>query len=88
MADVEVDFEQAQKDVETLTKRPANDDLLALYAYYKQATAGDATGKRPSMADLKGRAKHDAWASQKGTDAEAAKTAYTNKVKQLLDADA
>lgn len=87
MADVQADFEQAQKDVETLTKRPGNDDLLALYAYYKQATEGDVSGKRPGMTDLKGRAKHDAWASQKGTDAEAAMTAYTNKVKQLLDAD-
>lgn len=87
MADVQADFEQAQKDVETLTTRPGNDDLLALYAYYKQATVGDVEGKRPGMTDLKGRAKYDAWAKLKGTDPEDAKVAYTKKVQQLLDAD-
>ncbi len=29
-------FEQAQKDVKTLTRRPSNDDMLALYSLYKQ----------------------------------------------------
>ncbi|MDT0619190.1 MAG: acyl-CoA-binding protein [Salinisphaeraceae bacterium] len=87
MADVTAEFEQAQKDVETLTKRPSNEDLLALYAHYKQATAGDVAGKRPGMTDFKGRAKYDAWAKLKGTDAEAAMRAYIAKVGQLLDAE-
>ena len=39
--DLKSRFEQAQKDVETLSSRPKNDDLLALYAHYKQATVGD-----------------------------------------------
>ncbi len=87
MADVKAEFEQAQKDVETLTRRPSNEDLLALYAHYKQATAGDVAGKRPGMTDFKGRAKYDAWAKLKGTDAEAAMQAYVAKVGQLLDAE-
>lgn len=87
MADVKAEFEQAQKDVETLTKRPSNEDLLALYAHYKQATAGDVAGKRPGMTDFKGRAKYDAWARLKGTDAESAMQAYVAKVGQLLDAE-
>lgn len=87
MADVKAEFEQAQKDVETLTRRPSNEDLLALYAHYKQATAGDVAGKRPGMTDFKGRAKYDAWAKLKGTDAEDAMQAYVAKVGQLLDAE-
>ena len=47
MAD-KAQFEQAQKDVKTLSKKPDNDDLLFLYAHYKQGSAGDVSGKRPA----------------------------------------
>ncbi|MAA74445.1 MAG: acyl-CoA-binding protein [Salinisphaeraceae bacterium] len=87
MSDLKAAFEQAQKDVETLTRRPGNDDLLALYANYKQATAGDVSGKRPGLTDFKGRAKHDAWAKLAGRDADTAMQAYVDKVKALLEAD-
>ena len=56
MAD-KAQFEQAQKDVKTLSKKPDNDDLLFLYAHYKQGSAGDVSGKRPGMLDMVGRAK-------------------------------
>lgn len=87
MADLTASFEQAQKDVEMLSTRPANDDLLALYAFFKQGTVGDVQGKRPSFADLKGRAKYDAWAKLKGTDRDTAMNGYIDKVNSLLDAD-
>ena len=84
MSDTQAQFEQAQKDVETLTSRPSNDDLLALYANYKQATAGDVSGKRPGFTDLKGRAKYDAWAKMEGSDKEQAMQSYVAKVNALL----
>lgn len=84
MAELKQAFEQARKDVKTLTSRPSNDDLLALYANFKQATVGDASGKRPGFTDMKGRAKFDAWAKLKGTDAEAAMRQYLDKVQRLL----
>ena len=28
-------FEQAQRDVKTLTQRPSNEDMLSLYAHFK-----------------------------------------------------
>lgn len=87
MSDVKANFEQAQKDVETLSSRPGNDDLLALYAHYKQANDGDVSGKRPGMTDFKGRAKYDAWAKLKGTDENTAMQGYIDKVNALLDAD-
>ncbi len=62
MADLKAQFEQAQKDVKTLTKKPSNDDLLTLYSLFKQGSSGDVTGSRPGMLDMVGRAKYDAWA--------------------------
>lgn len=84
MSDLKSQFEQAQQDVETLTSRPSNEDLLALYANYKQATAGEVQGKRPGFTDLKGRAKYDAWAKLKGTSQDDAMQAYIDKVSALL----
>ena len=76
MSDLATRFEDAQARVKTLSKMPSNDDLLSLYAFYKQATAGDVSGSRPGMLDLKGRAKYDAWAKRKGLATDAAITAY------------
>ncbi|MFZ5439992.1 MAG: acyl-CoA-binding protein [Myxococcota bacterium] len=77
-------FEDAQKRVKTLTKTPSNDELLELYALFKQATAGDVSGSRPGMFDLKGRAKFDAWTKKKGTGRDQAMTAYVALVNRLL----
>lgn len=69
-------FAEAKGRVEGLKKRPSNDQLLELYAYYKQATDGDVSGSRPGMLDLKGRAKFDAWAKAKGTGKDDAMKKY------------
>ncbi|MEZ4267369.1 MAG: acyl-CoA-binding protein [Myxococcota bacterium] len=57
--------------------------LLALYGLYKQATDGDATGARPGMLDVRGRAKHDAWAGRAGQSREAAMQEYIDTVDRL-----
>lgn len=77
-------FEQAQIDVKTLSQRPSNDDMLALYAHFKQGTAGDVDGSRPGMFDMINRAKYDAWAKLKGMSQAAAQQAYIDKVNALL----
>ena len=84
MADIKAAFEQAQKDVKTLTKRPGNEDMLFLYAHFKQAAEGDVKGSRPGMLDMVGRAKYDAWAKLKGTKADDAMKKYVDKVATLL----
>lgn len=76
-------FADAKGRVETLTSRPSNDQLLELYAFYKQATEGDATGSRPGMFDLKGRAKFDAWAKAKGIGKDDAMKKYVALVDRL-----
>lgn len=84
---LEEDFAEAQERVKQLSRRPGNDDLLKLYSLYKQATAGDATGKRPGMLDIVNRAKFDAWAERKGTDRGAAMQAYVELVAELRRKD-
>lgn len=84
MADLKAQFEQAQADVKTLTKRPGNDDMLALYSFFKQASQGDVSGSRPGMLDMVGRAKYDAWAKLKGTGKDDAIKKYIDKVAALL----
>jgi len=83
MPDLNKQFETAVADVKTLTKRPDNEDMLRLYAHYKQATAGDVTGDRPGALDFANRAKFDAWAKLKGTDSTKAKEAYVKLVERL-----
>jgi acyl-CoA-binding protein len=84
MADLKAEFAKAQADVKTLTKRPDNNDMLFLYAHFKQASEGDVSGKRPGMLDVVGRAKYDAWAKLAGTTSDAAMKAYVSKVDALL----
>ncbi len=81
---VEQDFADAQERVKQLSRRPGNKELLELYALYKQATEGDAAGKRPSMLDPVGRAKHDAWAARRGVDRTAAMQEYVRVVERLV----
>jgi len=81
--DLKATFEKAAEDVKKITDRPSNEDLLELYALYKQATEGDVKGTRPGLLDLKGRAKYDAWALKKGMAAPTAMESYVNLVQKL-----
>jgi acyl-CoA-binding protein len=78
------DFSAAQARVKQLSRTPASDELLELYAYYKQATTGDASGERPGMLDFKGRAKFDAWSARKGLGKDQAMNAYVSLVEKLV----
>ena len=85
MSDLDEQFAKAQVDVKTLTTRPSNDDLLELYATFKQATAGEAANaKKPGRFDLVGKAKYDAWTKLAGVPADDAKQRYVATVQRLL----
>ncbi len=79
------EFAQAQLDAKGLSSRPSNETLLKLYAFYKQATAGDVEGERPGVFDFVGAAKYDAWTEVKGWSADDAKSAYVELVGSLKD---
>jgi acyl-CoA-binding protein len=83
MADLRTEFEAAAGDAKQLPARPDNDTLLQLYALYKQATAGDVTGKRPGMLAVVERAKYDAWAKLSGTTKDSAMQSYVALVTRL-----
>ena len=76
-------FDAAVADSKTLDERPDNQTLLRIYGLFKQASEGDATGKRPGFTDLVGRAKYDAWAAVKGTAGDAAMKRYIDLVDSL-----
>ncbi|KXX69814.1 acyl-CoA-binding protein [Flammeovirga sp. SJP92] len=76
-------FKDAQVRVNQLSERPSNDDLLKLYAFFKQATEGDVNTERPGGFDFKGNAKWDAWKKIEGTSTEDAESKYITLVNQL-----
>lgn len=79
-------FELAQERVKKLKSAPSAGELLGLYSLYKQATLGDATGPRPGILDMRGRAKFDAWNSRASLSKQDARTAYVDLVDQLIKA--
>ena len=81
--DLTQQFESAVTRSRELRSRPSNEDLLSLYALYKQATEGDVTGERPGGFDFKAIAKYDAWAGQKGKSKEDAMREYVELVARL-----
>jgi acyl-CoA-binding protein len=83
MSDLQTEFEKAAQEAQQMPKKPDNQTLLKLYAYYKQATTGNVSGKRPGFTDMVGRAKYDAWKRIKGMDKDAAMQAYIDLVIQL-----
>ena len=83
MATLKSRFEQAVVGSKKLPERPDNATLLQIYALYKQATQGDATGKRPGFMDLVGRAKWDAWKAVGGKSANEAMQAYVDLIESL-----
>ena len=76
-------FEAAAKDAQKLKKRPDDEDMLRLYAQYKQASEGDVSGDRPGAFSFVERAKFDAWAKLKGTDSTKAMESYVKLVERL-----
>ena len=83
MSDLTAAFEAAVAESKNLPEKPDNATLLQIYALYKQATQGDADGKRPGFSDIVGRAKWDAWAAIKGKSTEEAQQAYIDLIESL-----
>ena len=83
MADLRAKFEQAVADSKKLSEKPDNATLLRLYALFKQASSGDADGKRPGFGDMIGRAKWDAWNAIAGKSKDDAMQEYVDLVESL-----
>lgn len=66
-------------------KKITNDEKLALYGLYKQATVGDNTTAQPWAVQLEAKAKWGAWNDNKGKSKETAEAEYIALVKNLLN---
>lgn len=82
--ELDTQFSEAGERIKTLTERPSNEELLQLYAFFKQGTEGDVNGPKPGMFDFKGAAKYQYWEKLKGMASEEAKQGYVNLVNELL----
>lgn len=81
---VQEQFEKAQEKVKSLTQRPSNEELLDLYAFFKQVSDGDNTTSKPGMFDMKGQFKWKAWKDKSGMTKDAAMQGYINLVDKML----
>jgi acyl-CoA-binding protein len=82
--DLKKEFEEAAEKSKNMSRRPTNEELLRLYALYKQGSEGDVTGERPGGFDFKGIAKYDSWEELKGMSQDKAKEEYIAFVNKLL----
>lgn len=83
MDDLDAQFSQALADSKSLDEMPDNMTLLKLYALYKQASSGDATGERPGAFDMINRAKWDAWEGLRGRSKGDAMQNYIDLIESL-----
>lgn len=76
-------LQEAAEKSKQLPVRPSNEELLKLYALYKQATEGDVKGERPGGFDFKAIAKYDAWKALEGMPEDQAANSYIGLVDEL-----
>jgi len=77
------DFENAVIAAKSLRDRPDNEDMLLLYALFKQGTTGDVNVPKPGFFDFVGVAKFEAWEKVRGTSQDDAKSQYVALVRKL-----
>ena len=80
---VDQEFAVARKRIEELYTRLDNATIRKVYAYYKQATVGDISGKRPGALRFRDRVKYDAWSSVSGMSKQDARASYIELVQNL-----
>jgi len=82
-------FNKAQAQLVKLSNLPPRETIMKVYGLYKQTTVGDINIERPGFfsADLKGKAKYDAWQQFKGMKKDTACLEYIKLVQELVEAD-
>ncbi len=78
------DFKKAaERSKNDIKERPSNEDLLKLYALFKQGEEGDVQGEKPGGFDFKAIAKYNSWEELKGKSEEEAMKEYIALVDKL-----
>lgn len=80
------EFEKAVEAInKTNVEAYSNEEKLAMYGLYKQATIGDNNTEKPGFLDLKGKAKWNEWNQKKGMTQEEAKRQYVQLVSKYIN---
>lgn len=80
---LDIKFNKAFNNLSALEKNLAPDIMLKLYAYYKQALAGDNFSYDGNI-DVRDAFKFNAWTQLNGMSQEEAKKQYIKLVKSIL----
>lgn len=83
-SDLDIKFNKAFEKISTLEKTIAPDNLLKLYAYYKQATSGNNFLSNTTSSDLVNGFKFNAWKQLNGMPQEKAKKEYIKLAKIII----
>lgn len=83
MASLDQEFENAFQKISGMNEAVAPDEMLKLYAYYKQATFGNNFVKDYSR-DVRSAFKFNAWMQLKDMSAEDAKREYIKLANEIL----
>ncbi|KAM7535136.1 hypothetical protein Aperf_G00000101594 [Anoplocephala perfoliata] len=79
----ETEFSRAAAFVPEIAASLSNDDLVYLYARYKQATEGPCNTPQPGLLQYRARLKWNAWKALGNLSAEEAKKEYLKKVSEV-----
>lgn len=79
------EFEAAVENSKCLAVRPDDNELLELYANYKQAMEGDNENSEPWRINVREHRKWEAWSSLEGTHPRDAAIAYARLVDKLAE---
>ncbi|CAD6185337.1 unnamed protein product [Caenorhabditis auriculariae] len=82
-------FDAAVEIIQKLPKTgpltTSNDQKLAFYSLFKQATVGDVNTERPGIFSLVERKKWDSWKEVEGTSKDEAKERYVKTLNDMFD---
>lgn len=85
MSDLKQTFEDSVNYVQNAEGnfKPSNELKLEMYGLFKQASAGDVSGKKPGRMDFVNRAKYTAWEEVKGLSSDEAMQRYIDSIEKL-----
>ena len=83
-AELETKFKEVAEGIRTgPPRKTSNDQKLAVYGLFKQATLGDNTTSKPWAVQIEASAKWNAWTSRKGMSKKDAMEAYIKLIGEL-----
>ncbi|EDW12219.1 acyl-CoA-binding domain-containing protein 5 [Drosophila mojavensis] len=89
MASIEERFQAAVNVIKGLPKngpyQPSMSMMLKFYGLFKQASEGDCSPKKPAFWDVVGRAKWDAWNSNRHLTKEQAMQRYVESLQEIIE---